>query len=78
MLDRESFALVSDMYDHCEAGKITIEPEFYFKRLALNLALELCYGSRVEKVDDPFFRDIVDAVETISSYVLSSSSLSYL
>ncbi|KAI1610581.1 phenylacetate 2-hydroxylase [Exophiala viscosa] len=68
MLDVEARAVVEDMYAMSGGGQVNIEPSIFFKRAALNLTLEMCYGTRIESIDSPFFRGMLQVVQNVSSF----------
>jgi len=70
MIDVEARAVVEDMYAMSGGGQVDIEPSIFFKRAALNLTLEMCYGTRIESIDSPFFREMLQVVQNVSSYVV--------
>lgn len=74
MLDKETYAIVNDMYEKSNGGASEIEPGIFFKREALNMSLELCYGTRMESIDSPLLREILSVVEKISTFRSTNSN----
>jgi hypothetical protein len=68
MMDMETSAVISALYRDSERGAIEIEPHVYQKRLALNLMLTFCYGTRITTVTDPMLLQILKDATTIARY----------
>lgn len=66
MLDLETFAMVSGLYKDSENGTKEIMPHVYQKRLALNIMMMFCYGTRFNTVEDPLFLQILSDASTIA------------
>ncbi|KAL4790834.1 cytochrome P450 [Aspergillus venezuelensis] len=61
MLDVETKALVGGLGNE-------IDPRIYFQRLALNLTLIWCCGTRIESVQDPLLHEILRVAHSVSSF----------
>lgn len=66
MMDLETSAVISALYRDSEKGTCEIEPHVYQKRLALNLMLSFCYGTRFHSVADPMLLQILNDATTIA------------
>lgn len=66
MLDLETFSMVSGLYSDSNGGKDEIIPHIYQKRLALNVMMMFCYGTRFASVTDPLFLQILSDASTIA------------
>lgn len=67
MLDVESRSLVNDMYRAGNGGTADVVPALYFKRMALNVAMMICYGSRFDDISDPLLLKVLRVAETVST-----------
>jgi hypothetical protein len=68
MLDVECGSLVQSLYESSVKGTEDVSPEVHFKRMALNFAIMISYGTRFEDVKDPMLLNILEIVETVSTY----------
>lgn len=68
MIDMESCAVISSLYRDSGKGAKEIEPHVYQKRMALNLMLNFCYGTRFNTVADPMLLQILEDATTIARY----------
>lgn len=68
MLDVESFAFTHDMYQECLSNG-EVFPRLFFQRMALNITLMICYGTRFADIRDPMLLNMLNAAETVSTYV---------
>lgn len=66
MLDIESCAVISGLYEDGQKGAIEIEPHVYLKRLSLNVMTMFCYGSRFTSVNDPILLQILNDAKIIA------------
>jgi phenylacetate 2-hydroxylase len=66
MLDMETFAMISDIYTDSHSGNIDLMPHIYQKRLALNIMMMFCYGSRFSSITDPLLQQILADASTIA------------
>lgn len=66
MLDLETCAMVSAIYYDSRKGTIDLMPHIYQKRLALNLMMMFCYGTRFTTVSDPLLLQILSDASTIA------------
>jgi phenylacetate 2-hydroxylase len=66
MLDMETCAVVSGLYYDSEAGTNEIMPHIYLKRLALNMMMMFCYGTRFTSVKDPLLLQILQDAQTVA------------
>lgn len=69
MMDMEISAVISTLYRDSGKGSIDIEPHVYQKRLALNLMLTFCYGTRITTINDPLLLQILRDATTIARYI---------
>ncbi len=67
-LDMESCEMISGLYHDGQKGAIEIMPHIYMKRLALNIILMFCYGTRFEKINDPLLLQILADASVIARY----------
>ncbi|KAG9246160.1 putative cytochrome P450 [Calycina marina] len=77
MFDLESYCLVRDLAKDVSDGGGTkeIDVRKYIQRYALNTTLTLCYGIRMDSVDDSMLREILEVGSAIS--LLRSASENY-
>ncbi|WOO78093.1 Phenylacetate 2-hydroxylase [Vanrija pseudolonga] len=68
IIDRETLALIEDLYTGSEAGKVQINPFAYVQRLALNVSLVANYGCRLDGVGDDMLREIVDVETNVANF----------
>jgi phenylacetate 2-hydroxylase len=54
------------MYRDSKKGEIEIMPHVYQKRLALNMMLNFCYGTRINSVNDPMLLQILEDATTVA------------
>lgn len=66
MMDLETCAVISSLYRDSDRGAAEIMPHVYQKRLALNLMLTFCYGTRFDSVADPMLLRILEDATTIA------------
>jgi phenylacetate 2-hydroxylase len=66
MLDMETCAVVSGLYYDSGAGTNEITPHIYLKRLALNMMMMFCYGTRFTSVKDPLLLQILQDAQTVA------------
>lgn len=69
MIDVECRAFIRDLFLGASKGATDVNPEVFFKRLALNLTMEICYGTRFESIEDPKLLRMLTVAETVSTYV---------
>ncbi|KAL4791874.1 cytochrome P450 [Aspergillus venezuelensis] len=74
MLDLETRAVVSGLYTDGQNGKTEIMPHIYLKRLALNIMMSFCYGTRFDSVSDPLLLRILQDAQTIASFRSTNSN----
>ncbi|GKZ72751.1 hypothetical protein AnigIFM60653_011876 [Aspergillus niger] len=74
MLDLETFSMVSGIYNDSQNGRIGIVPHIYQKRLALNIMMMFCYGTRFESITDPLLLQILEDASTIASFRSTNSN----
>jgi 3-hydroxyphenylacetate 6-hydroxylase len=65
-IDLETKEFINDAFKRGQAGQIAIDPMPIVKRLSLNLSLTLNWGTRIENVDDPMFKEIIEVEENVS------------
>lgn len=58
--------MISGLYKDSNFGATEIEPHIYQKRLALNIILTFCYGTRFADIDDPLLLGILSDAKTIA------------
>lgn len=71
MLDVETSCMISDIYKDSNLGNAEIQPHIYQKRLALNVMMMFCYGTRFESIEDPLLLGILSDANTIARYFVS-------
>ncbi|GFN12446.1 hypothetical protein AtubIFM56815_010683 [Aspergillus tubingensis] len=74
MLDLEIFTMISQIYNDSQNGTISIVPHIYQKRLALNIMMMFCYGTRFESITDPLLLQILEDASTIASFRSTNSN----
>ncbi|KAL4941879.1 hypothetical protein BDV06DRAFT_235767 [Aspergillus oleicola] len=74
MLDLETRAVVSGLYKNSHNGNMEIMPHIYLKRLALNIMMTFCYGTRFGSVTDPLLLRILQDAQTIASFRSTNSN----
>ncbi|GKZ30915.1 hypothetical protein AbraIFM66950_010652 [Aspergillus brasiliensis] len=74
MLDLETFSMVSGIYHDGQDGTVGIMPHIYQKRLALNIMMMFCYGTRFESITDPLLLQILTDASTIASFRSTNSN----
>ncbi|KAL3446366.1 cytochrome P450 [Aspergillus insuetus] len=74
MLDMETCAVVSGLYYDSEAGINEVMPHIYLKRLALNMMMMFCYGTRFTSVKDPLLLQILQDAQTVASFRSTNSN----
>lgn len=75
MFDIESYHLVRDLFHDTRSGNQEINMKAYVQRFALNATLTLCYGLRMDHVQDDLLREIIEVGSAIS--LLRSTSENY-
>ena len=75
MFDLEAFGLLSDIYRDSQKGSHELDVHPYNQKLALNTNLTLCYGVRMDNVQDDMLREILEVGSAISR--LRSTSENY-
>ncbi|BEJ11421.1 hypothetical protein CspHIS471_0108430 [Cutaneotrichosporon sp. HIS471] len=73
IIDRETLALIDDIYRDCGKGTKEINPYSYLQRLALNVSLVVNYGARLDDISDTMFHEIIE-VETVVANFRSLSN----
>jgi phenylacetate 2-hydroxylase len=71
MIDVETSAFVQNLLA-ASAGvdktrNVEVDPRLIFQRLALNVALMLCYGLRIADIDDPLLHNILQVAHSVST-----------
>ncbi|KAL3457161.1 cytochrome P450 [Aspergillus heterothallicus] len=74
MLDMETAAVISGLYYDSEQGSNEIMPHIYLKRLALNMMIMFCYGTRFTSVKDPLLLQILQDAQTVASFRSTNSN----
>ncbi|KAH8664249.1 cytochrome P450 [Xylariales sp. PMI_506] len=74
LLDIESAAVVSKLYYDGQNGDVDIMPHVYLKRLALNVMMMFCYGTRFSSVTNPLLLQILKDATTIASFRSTNSN----
>ncbi|KAL4907793.1 hypothetical protein BDW74DRAFT_166430 [Aspergillus multicolor] len=74
MLDIETAAVISNLYYDGDNGTKYIIPHVYLKRLALNLMMQFCYGTRFASVQDPLLLQILSDAQQIASFRSTNSN----
>lgn len=72
MLDMETCAVISGLYYDSSKGETDIMPHVYEKRLALNMMIMFCYGTRFNSVTNPMLLQILKDAQTVARYVVSN------
>jgi phenylacetate 2-hydroxylase len=66
MLDMETGAMISKLFYDSQEGKTEIMPHIYQQRLALNVMMTFCYGTRFSTTTDPLLLQILEDASTIA------------
>ncbi|TVY43659.1 Phenylacetate 2-hydroxylase [Lachnellula subtilissima] len=74
VLHMETCAVISSLYYDSQKGRTDIMPHIYQERLALNLMMMFCYGTRFSSVEDPLLLQILKDGSTIASFRSTSSN----
>ncbi|KAL4887537.1 cytochrome P450 [Aspergillus karnatakaensis] len=74
MLDVETCDVISGLYADSVNGSEEIVPHIYLKRLALNIMMMFCYGTRFSSVRDPLLLQILQDAQTIASFRSTNSN----
>ncbi|XRM44943.1 hypothetical protein ABZX51_008046 [Aspergillus tubingensis] len=74
MLDLETYSMISEIYHDSQNGTISIVPHIYQKRLALNIMMMFCYGTRFKSITDPLLLQILEDASTIASFRSTNSN----
>ncbi|TVY48400.1 Phenylacetate 2-hydroxylase [Lachnellula occidentalis] len=74
VLHMETCAVISSLYYDSQKGRTDIMPHIYQERLALNLMMMFCYGTRFSSVEDPLLVQILKDASTIASFRSTSSN----
>ncbi|KAL3471648.1 cytochrome P450 [Aspergillus californicus] len=77
MLDVETAAVIAGLGCQTKEGAIgdrEVAPHLYLKRLALNIMMMFCYGTRFSSVTDPLLTRILDDAQTIASFRSTNSN----
>ncbi|KAF3402675.1 Phenylacetate 2-hydroxylase [Talaromyces pinophilus] len=74
MLDMETCSVISGLYYDSESGSNEIMPHMYLKRLALNMMMMFCYGTRFTSVRDPLLLQILQDAQTVASFRSTNSN----
>jgi phenylacetate 2-hydroxylase len=75
MFDLESYCIVRDLAKDSGNGEKEISVRPYIQRYALNTTLTLCYGIRMDSVEDSMLQEILEVGSAIS--LLRSASENY-
>ncbi|KAL4809423.1 cytochrome P450 [Aspergillus unguis] len=73
MIDVETAALVGDLSKAANGREV--DPRIFFQRLALNLTLVWCYGTRIEGVEDPLLHEILRVAHSVSSFRSTNNNI---
>ncbi|KAJ5570332.1 cytochrome P450 [Penicillium hispanicum] len=74
MLDLETASMVAALYKDSHNGAVEIMPHIYQKRLALNVMMMFCYGTRFSSIADPLLLQILSDASTIASFRSTNSN----
>ncbi|PYH93380.1 cytochrome P450 [Aspergillus ellipticus CBS 707.79] len=74
MLDLETFDMISGLYYNSQNGTADIMPHFYQKRVALNVMMMFCYGTRFSSITDLLLLQILEDASTIASFRSTNSN----
>ncbi|KAL4945820.1 hypothetical protein BDV06DRAFT_229721 [Aspergillus oleicola] len=74
MLNVETEALVRGLFDGMRMGG-EVDPRIFFQRLALNLTLMWCYGTRIGSVEDPLLHEILRIAHSVSSFRSTNNNI---
>ncbi|KAH9884071.1 phenylacetate 2-hydroxylase [Xylariomycetidae sp. FL2044] len=75
MLDVETHAFVEDMWEVSKSGKLgEVDPQLYCQRLAFNITLMICYGTRFADAHDPDLLHMLNIASTVASFRSSNSN----
>ncbi|CAH0051154.1 unnamed protein product [Clonostachys solani] len=74
MIDMESSAVIASLYRDTDKGRQEVIPHVYLKRLALNMMLKFCYGTRMNSVANPLLLQILEDATTIASFRSTNSN----
>lgn len=70
----ETCAVISGLYYDGQKGAIDLSPHVYQKRLALNIMIMFCYGTRFNSVKSPMLLQILQDAKTIASFRSTNSN----
>lgn len=76
IIERETLALVEDLYRDGMAGKKELDPATYMSRFALNTSLAVNYGCRFDGVNDELLNEIIYVESNVSGVRSTTSSWS--
>lgn len=62
----ETCAVISGLYYDSNKGSSEIMPHVYQKRLALNMMIMFCYGTRFSSVKNPMLLQILKDAQTVA------------
>lgn len=65
-IDLETEEFVRECYEIGQAGKVAIDPMPIVQRMSLNMSLTLNWGARIDSINDPLFKEIIEVEELIS------------
>ncbi|KAE8353680.1 cytochrome P450 [Aspergillus coremiiformis] len=75
MFDLESYSIIRDFFRDSKDGGVELNIRPYFQRYALNTTLTLCYGIRMDEVNDKLLREILYVGSAISLLRSASENL---
>lgn len=76
IVDRETLALIEDLYVQGKGGKIELDPHQYMARFALNTSLGVNYGMRLDSIGDDLLEEIITVEQGVSNVRSTTSSWS--
>lgn len=65
-IDLETKEFVAECYELGQAGKLAVDPMPIVQRMSLNMSLTLNWGARIDSINDPLFKEIIEVEELIS------------
>ncbi|KAI6090974.1 phenylacetate 2-hydroxylase [Hypoxylon rubiginosum] len=75
MLDVESHAFVEDLFKATQQDNLgDVDPRMYCLRLAFNITLMICYGTRFKDIHDPDLLSMLDITSTVASFRSTNSN----
>lgn len=77
LLEPSSVAMLKQLYEKGQNGKLPIDLYRQFQQVVFDLILNLTYGARMGDVDDAFSKELLDSLQTLTEIRSSTADFSH-